>query len=107
MVGSKPAGASDPLIVVARVIPRAAQDAIALEDGQLRVRLRAAPVDGAASAALITLLAARLRLPKRAITIIQGQTARVKRIAIEGLSADDLRQRLSASEPGKRTPGRT
>ena len=107
MVGRKPAGASDPLIVVARVIPRAAQDAIALEDGQLRVRLRAAPVDGAASAALITLLAARLRLPRSAITIIQGQKARVKRLAIEGLNAEDLRQRLGASELGKRSPDQT
>jgi uncharacterized protein len=84
------------LTLVVRVTPRAKHDVIKLQDGQLRVWLRAAPVDGAANAALIALLAERLNLPRRAITIIHGETARLKRLAIEGLSADGLRQRLTA-----------
>ncbi len=85
------------LTLTLRVTPRASRDALSIEEGQLRVRLRAAPVDGAANAALIALLAERLGLPRRAFTIIQGETARVKRIAIAGVTADDLRQRIASA----------
>ena len=85
------------LMVTVRVTPRASRDALTIEDGLLRVRLRAAPVDGAANAALIALLAERLGLPRRAIAITQGESARVKRIAIEGLTADDFRQRIASA----------
>jgi uncharacterized protein YggU (UPF0235/DUF167 family) len=87
--------ATGTLSLTIRVTPRASRDTLTIEDGQLRIRLRAAPVDGAANAALIALLAERLRLPRRAITIVQGDTARVKRLAITGLTADIFRQRLA------------
>lgn len=88
------------LILAVRVTPRANRDTLRLKDGQLRAYLRAAPVDGAANAALLALLADRLDVPRRAITIIFGDTARLKRIAIEGLTAGELRQRLSAALSG-------
>lgn len=83
--------------ITVRVTPRASREALTIEEGQLRVRLRAAPVDGAANAALVALLAERLKLPRRAITIVQGETARIKRIAIADVTEDDLRQRLASA----------
>jgi uncharacterized protein len=85
------------LVVTVRVTPRSSRDALTIEDGQLRVRLRAAPVDGAANAALIALLAERLRLPRRAIAITHGETARVKRLSIIGLAEEQLRQRIASA----------
>lgn len=85
------------LTLTLRAIPRASRDTLSIAEGQLRVRLRAAPVDGAANAALIALLAERLGLPRRAITLIQGETARVKRIAITGLTEEVLRQRIASA----------
>jgi hypothetical protein len=82
------------VILAIRVTPRARREALALVDGHLRAWLRAAPVDGAANAALIALLADRLSLPRRAIVIIRGETAREKQVAIAGQSSDTLRQRL-------------
>lgn len=78
-----------------RVTPRAARDSLTIQDGQLRVRLRAAPVDGAANSALIALLADRLQLPRRSISIIHGDTARVKRLAFAGVTPDDVRERIA------------
>lgn len=78
-----------------RVTPRAARDSLTIEDGQLRVRLRAAPVDGAANVALIALLADRLHLPRRAISLVHGETARVKRLTFAGVASEDLRQRIA------------
>jgi uncharacterized protein YggU (UPF0235/DUF167 family) len=40
------------------------------------------------------LLAKRLRLPKRAVTLLRGESSREKLVAIEGISAEVLRQRL-------------
>lgn len=67
-----------------RVTPRASRDAIAAGEQWLAVRLRAPPVDGAANAALIVFLADRLAVPKRAISIVSGESARLKRVRVAG-----------------------
>lgn len=85
------------LIVPVRVTPRARRNALALEDGVLRAWLMAPPVEGAANAALLALLAERLALPKRAVTLVRGETAREKLVAIEGITAEVFRQRIAAS----------
>ncbi|HET9109972.1 MAG TPA: DUF167 domain-containing protein [Ktedonobacterales bacterium] len=82
------------VILSIRVTPRARREALTLAEGQLRAWVRAAPVDGAANDALIALLADRLRLPRRDIAILRGETARQKQVAIAGQSAETLRQRL-------------
>jgi uncharacterized protein (TIGR00251 family) len=81
--------------LVVRVTPRAAKDEITgWQDGELRMRLRAPPVDGRANDALIRLLAARLNVPRSGIELVSGSTARVKRLRIEGLSEAELKRRL-------------
>ena len=49
----------------------------------------------ALDARLVTLLAERLHLPKRAITILRGAASRDKQIALTGITADELRARLT------------
>ena len=84
------------LIVTIRVTPRARRNALTLEGETLRAWLTAPPVDGAANAALVALLAERLGIPKRAVTLLRGETAREKVVAIEGVSVETLRQRLAS-----------
>ncbi|HEY8427830.1 MAG TPA: DUF167 family protein [Sandaracinaceae bacterium] len=75
-----------------RVSPRASRDAIAgVHDGALKVSLTAPPVEGAANAALIALLAKALDVPKRAVRITSGESSRIKRVEIEGVSAEAVR----------------
>lgn len=77
------------------VQPRAATDAVIGErDGMLAIRLQAAPVDGAANAALIRFLARRLGCPAAAVRLLRGERGRRKWVAVEGLSASELRDRL-------------
>lgn len=64
------------------------------EQGALKARLTAPPVDGAANAALVSLLAEKLDLPKRQVTVVRGTTARQKVVEIEGLSAAEIQQKL-------------
>jgi len=59
-----------------------------MRDGALVVRLAAAPVDGAANAELIAVLAEALGLPKRSIEIVSGERARSKRVRVAGINRD-------------------
>jgi uncharacterized protein (TIGR00251 family) len=69
-----------------RVQPRASRLAVeGVEEGVLRVRLTAAPADGAANEQLIRLLAAELGVPKASVRIIRGRTSRNKVVEVEGI----------------------
>ena len=81
-----------------RVIPRAKKTAIAGErDGSVLIRLAAPPVDGAANEALIRYLAEQCGVPLRAVRIVSGVRGRQKRMAIEGVSADSMRELIRGS----------
>jgi uncharacterized protein (TIGR00251 family) len=60
----------------------------------LLVRLNAAPVDGAANAELIDLLAETLGVSKRAIEIVSGARSRQKKVRVTGLTLDETNSRL-------------
>jgi len=83
-----------------RVTPRGGRDAVEGwtrdEAGRLvlKVRVAAAAADGQANAAVLALLAKALGRPKSALTLASGQTARVKRIRVEGLSQADIAEAL-------------
>jgi len=65
-----------------------------LRGDALLCRLAAAPVEGAANDALITLLSRTLSVSRNAVRIQSGTRARTKAVVIEGLSASDMRIRL-------------
>ena len=68
-----------------RVTPRGGRDALtAGTDAHLAARIAAAPVDGAANAALVALVARAFGVAKRDVAIIGGESARLKRLAIAG-----------------------
>ena len=78
------------VLLAVRVTPRGGRDAVdgvdVMSDGRavLRLRVRAAPEDGAANAAVIKLLAAELKLRRSDIDISAGATARVKQVLLRG-----------------------
>lgn len=83
-----------------RVTPRGGADRIeALEtdtEGRplVRVRVRAAPADGEANAAVIATLAKALHRPRSSIGIVSGQGARIKTVEIDGLEESEALKRL-------------
>jgi len=62
----------------------------------LRLRVVAAASDGAANASVIALMAHVLGIPKSAVRIAAGKTARVKRLEIEGVDAADVARAFPA-----------
>lgn len=78
-----------------RVVPRAAHNRVeGWQDGVLKVRLQAPPVEGRANAALADVLARALGIGRGNVDILRGETARTKLVRITGLDADDIRERL-------------
>jgi uncharacterized protein YggU (UPF0235/DUF167 family) len=63
-------------------------------DDVLGVRVKAAPVDGQANVAVTGLVAARLRLPRAAVTVAHGGRGRDKLLRVSGLSRTEVRDRL-------------
>jgi uncharacterized protein YggU (UPF0235/DUF167 family) len=90
------------LRVSVRLTPKGGRDAVeglaALSDGSevMKARVRAAPEDGAANAALAALLAKTLGVGKSAVTLRSGHSARVKVLDIAGDGAA-LAARLEAA----------
>jgi uncharacterized protein (TIGR00251 family) len=80
-----------------KVVPGASRDEICGWLGEaLKVKLSAPPVDGRANQALVEFPAETLGLPKRAITLVRGETARQKLARIDGLALAEVKGRLSA-----------
>jgi uncharacterized protein (TIGR00251 family) len=78
------------MLINVRVIPRSKRNILEWEEERLKAHLTAPPVDGAANAALIALLAETFAIPKRNITLVRGSTSRHKVVAVEGLTQDTL-----------------
>jgi uncharacterized protein YggU (UPF0235/DUF167 family) len=94
------------LLVTIRLTPRGGRDALGgietLAGGRavLTARVRAAPTEGEANAALVKLLAKSLRIPASQIRFVQGETARIKTLQLSG-DGEYLAGRLSALLAGE------
>jgi uncharacterized protein len=76
-----------------RVVPRASRTEVAgVQEGALKVRLAAPPVEGAANEELVRTLAKELRVPRRAVEITGGHASRLKQVQVSGASPDALRR---------------
>jgi uncharacterized protein len=89
------------VVLAIRVIPRAGKSGIAGTRGDaLLVRLNAPPVEGAANAELIDVVASALDVPKRAVAIVGGERSRQKRVLVSGIDAPTASERLRRFVPG-------
>ena len=79
-----------------QVQPRSSRNQVVGEqDGRLKIKLTAPPVEGEANQALINFLANLLELPRRNIKLLKGESSRHKLIEISGLNAEALLEKLN------------
>lgn len=82
-----------------RVNPRSSRNQVTgWQDGVLSVKLTAPPVEGAANKACIDFLADLLGLRKSQLSLESGPTSRDKVFQVDGLSDEDLAERLAGVE---------
>ena len=81
--------------------PNARRSAIVgTREGALDVLIAARPVDGAANEELVSLLSEALEVRRSDVTIVRGEGARAKRVAIRGIDETTLRSRLVTRTAG-------
>jgi uncharacterized protein (TIGR00251 family) len=79
-----------------RVKPRASKSrVVGVREGALEVAVAAPPVDGEANATLIAFMSKTLGVAKSALTLVSGETSRLKVLSVSGLSASELRAALA------------
>ena len=82
--------------ITVQVKPRASREEVeGWKGGALVVRLTSPPVEGAANNALVKFLAKKTGLSKGRVRIVSGQKGRVKILEFEGITLEELRERLS------------
>ena len=64
------------------------------------MEVRSAPVEGAANAMVLRLLAEALGLPRTALSIRSGQSSKTKLIQIEGMDVTEAMARLQRCAAG-------
>lgn len=84
--------------ITVRITPRSGRDEITgvLEDGTIKIRLKAPPVEGQANSALINFLSDVLGIAPTKIEIVAGHTSKVKLITILELDSATVQERIMA-----------
>jgi len=77
------------------VKPKSPRNEVTCAGAGVLVRVTAPPVEGAANTAVIKTLSAALSIPKSRLSITAGATGKIKRVAISGLSQQDLDARIA------------
>ena len=79
----------DPITIDVLVKPRSSRGGIeGVQEGKLKVRISAPPVDGKANEQLTEIISDALGVPKSGIEIIRGRTSRQKTLRVAGLSRE-------------------
>lgn len=87
--------------IAVHVTPKSGRDEVAgWRGGELSVRVTAAPEGGRANAAVCAVLADALGVPKRAVRVVRGDTARHKQVEVDGVSDADVWEAFGEPEAG-------
>jgi len=79
-----------------RVIPNASRDEVVGWYGEaLKLKTATPPEAGKANKAICALLEKHLKLPKRSVSVVRGQTSQSKTLRIEGMDEVKLRNCLN------------
>ena len=78
-----------------KVIPNAPRNEIVGRLGEaVKIKIHAPPVEGRANDTLCDFLAGRLSVPRRSVTVLRGDTYRLKLVRIDGLTIAEVNSRL-------------
>ncbi len=81
--------------ITVRVVPRSARPGVEVRESRVVVRVQAPPVEGRATEEARRALAAALGVPRGAVRLRSGATARDKAFDVDGVSVEQALRRLA------------
>ena len=85
-------------IIAIKMIPKASRsEVVGWEESRLKIRIAEVPEKGRANKELIRLLSEVLKISKSEIEIISGETSRLKRVKITGLTEEEIHTIIKGS----------
>jgi hypothetical protein len=82
-------------IIGVRLKPGAKREkVVSIDEREICLAVTAPPVDGKANEALIKFLAGVLDVPKSGITILRGQTSRIKLVELSGMTKEETIKKI-------------
>ena len=81
-------------VIEVHVQPKASSNRMTVVDGRIKVYVTAAPEKRRANKAVIKVLARKLGVPRRTISLKSGERSRTKLIEVEGLSQIEVLGKL-------------
>jgi uncharacterized protein (TIGR00251 family) len=71
-------------------------EVVGLHGDRIRLRIHSPPIDGRANEAVLKWIAARLGVPRRAVTLVRGEKSRQKTVEVAGMRAEVAREKLKS-----------
>jgi len=66
------------LLLTLKIVPNSSKNAIVIEEGFIKIKITAQPIENKANKALVEFLSKELKVPKTAIEIVKGDTSKDK-----------------------------
>ena len=70
------------LLIKVKIIPNSSKNDIIIEDGVVKVKVTAQPIENKANKALVEILSKKIKIPKSKIEIVKGLTSKEKTLLI-------------------------
>jgi uncharacterized protein (TIGR00251 family) len=84
------------ICLAVKLQPRGSKNEIGPSQGsEIKIKVTAPPVEGAANEGLIRFLAETLGCARSAVRIVRGQSSRHKTVAVAGVNAAQVRAKLN------------
>lgn len=84
------------ILLALKVVPRSSKNQLmGIENGELKVKIKAPPVDGEANEEALAFISEILGLSKRKLSVERGETSRHKVIKIRGMGVQQVLEALS------------
>jgi hypothetical protein len=88
--------ASDGVVLALHCQPGAKTSrVVGLHDERLKIQLQAPPLENRANEALVAWLAEHLKVSRKQIEILSGQTSRQKRVLVRGATTEQVQRLLT------------
>ena len=86
------------LVIKIKIVPNSSKNDIIIEDGFIKVKVTAQPIENKANKALIEFLSKSFKIPKTSIKILKGETSKEKTLLLSTLDKtkqEEVRSKLT------------